>query len=75
MSVEIDNDSQYQRPKDKCPKCNILLNERTVLHNVPENCKKIITYPFMKIGESMHLECYIQHVIDSYLEKKIKERK
>lgn len=55
--------------EEKCPKCGIPLNVRIVLHNIPENCKEYITYPYMKIGESMHMDCYIHHVMDMYFKK------
>lgn len=70
MSVKIDNSNQYSKKDETCPKCGIFLNTGMVLHNIPENCKKHITYPFMKIGESMHFECYLQHVIDCYIKER-----
>lgn len=69
MQVEIDNSKMYSKPDENCPRCGIPLNVRMVLHNVPQNCKEHITYPYMKIGESMHMECYIHHVMDIYWEK------
>lgn len=60
---------------EKCPKCGVLLNVRVVFHNVPRNCEEHITYPYMEIGQSMHMECYIEHVIDTYLEQKNNEAK
>ena len=50
-----------------CPKCGLSLSRGMSLHNIPENCEERISYPYMKIGESMHFECYIQKVIDEYL--------
>jgi len=70
MQVEIDNSFAYTKPTENCPRCGIPLNVRVVFHNVPKNCEEFITYPFMEIGQSMHMECYIHHVIDKYLEKK-----
>lgn len=56
---------------ENCQKCGIPLNVGMVFQNVPENCKEYITFSFMEIGQSMHMECYIQHVIDTYIEKKM----
>jgi hypothetical protein len=69
QSVEIDNSKMYSKPVENCPKCGIKLNVRVVIHNKPENCKEHLTFPYMEIGQSMHLECYIEHVIDIYLKK------
>lgn len=71
MQVEINNDYMYTKPDEKCPRCGIPLNIRVVFHNTLKNCETHITYPYMKVGESMHMECYIEHVIDSYLELKM----
>ncbi len=71
MSVEIDNSKMYSKPDENCPRCGIPLNVRMVFHNQPENCKEYITFPYMDIGQSMHAECYIQHVINSILKEKM----
>ena len=71
--MKVDNSKVYSKPDKICPICGIPLNVRTVLHNMPENCEEYITYSFMEIGQSMHMECYIQHVIDTYLKKKLNE--
>jgi len=73
MQVEIDNSKSYSKPNENCPKCGIPLNMGFTVHNVPKNCEKYITFPYMKIGESMHMECYIQHVMDKVMEKDIKQ--
>lgn len=63
----------YARPHEKCPGCGVLLNLGVVFINVPENCDIRLTYPYMKIGEAMHMECYIQHVIDTHINKNISD--
>lgn len=69
MTIEIDNSKVYTKPNENCPKCGIPLNIRMVLHNHPENCKENVTFQYMEIGESMHFECYIRHVMDVYLKE------
>lgn len=71
--MKINNNFAYSKPKEKCPRCGISLNVRMVLHNTSENCKENITYPYMDIGESMHFECYMEHVMDTYLKNLIKK--
>ncbi len=73
-SIEIDNSKQYTRPNDLCPICGVPLNVRVVFHNTPENCRERVTFPYMGIGESMHMECYIQHVIDTYIQSKLDDK-
>lgn len=53
-----------------CPRCDMPLDQGVTFKNAKENYKERITFPYMKIGESMHMECYIHHVIDSYLKEK-----
>lgn len=75
MSGECDKCGEHClecRCNNKCKKCGAFLNLGCTVHNVPSNCKERITFPYMSIGESMHMECYIQHVIDVYLEFKMK---
>ena len=55
----------------KCKVCGDCLKLGCTVNNIPENCEERITFPYMEIGESMHMECYIQHIIDCYLEKKM----
>ncbi len=50
-----------------CPRCGETLKEGIVFHNKDEIDKRGFTH--MKKGESMHGECYIEHVIDTYLKK------
>ena len=54
-----------------CSICGIPLNKGCVVHNVPENCKEHITFPYMRIGDRLHIECYIQHVIEVILMEKV----
>ena len=58
---------------ENCPKCGVRLNERTAVHNIPSNCINKLTFPYMKLGESMHLECYIEQVIGAILQEKLKD--
>ena len=69
MAVKIDNSKMYTKPDENCPRCGTPLNVRVVVHNVPENCKEYITFPYMEIGQSMHFECYMHHVMDVYLKE------
>ena len=46
-----------------CPECGIELSSGVALRNIPRNNKKNLTYPYMKEGESMHLECYVNKVV------------
>ncbi len=71
--MNINNDGMYSKAKALCPGCNLPLNVRMVLHNVPENCKECITFPYMKIGESMHFECYLEKSIKEILKKGLKD--
>jgi hypothetical protein len=73
MSVKIDNSHMYTKSQENCRRCGQPLNIGTVLHNRIENCKDRITFPYMDIGESMHLECYIEHVIDTHLKKRLED--
>ncbi len=75
MSVNIGNSKMYTKPDEICPRCGENLNLGMVFHNVPSNCKERNTYTYMDIGQSMHAECYIEHVIDCYLKKKDQEGK
>jgi hypothetical protein len=50
------------RASKKCPQCDIPLNVGAVFIN----CNERITFRFMEKGQSMHMECYIQHVMDIY---------
>lgn len=68
--IEIGNSKMYTKPDEKCPKCGIPLNAGVVFHNVPKNCEEYITYPYMEIGQSMHMECYIHLVIETCLNHK-----
>jgi len=68
MQVEIVG-HRRDKADEKCPKCGHFLNIRTVFHNVPENCKEYITFPYMEIGQSMHMECYIEHVMETHLKR------
>ena len=65
--VEIDSRYAYKNPEGVCRGCGIPLNRRLVLCNTPENCKECITYPYMEIGEGMHMECYIARVIEGIM--------
>ncbi len=56
-----------------CQKCKTSLSEGCAVRNIPERCLNFRTFPYLKIGETMHLECYIEHVIDSYFNTKILE--
>ncbi len=56
---------------EKCPKCDVPLDLGMAVHNNLEDCRRCITFPYMKIGESMHLECYIERVIDEHFKHKI----
>jgi hypothetical protein len=53
-----------------CKRCNITLENAVIVQNLPENCKEYISWKYMEIGEGMHFDCYIETVIDKYLEKK-----
>ena len=75
MQVEIDNSKVYTNPKENCLNCGMKLNLGVVFHNVPANCTERVTYPYMEIDQSMHLECYLEHVIDTILKKKMSRLK
>lgn len=72
-AVEIDNSKMYSKPDKNCPKCGDRLNLGLVLHNSPKNCEERKTYTYMEIGQKMHAECYIEHVIDTYLMNKMRK--
>ena len=59
------------REPDECKGCGISVKKGCTLHNTPSNCVEHISFPYMEIGESMHMECYIEHVIETILKKKI----
>jgi len=63
----------YNKDIGNCSKCNDLLNRSMSFHNTEKNCENGLTFTYMKIGEAMHAECYIEHVIDTYLKKRVEE--
>ena len=56
---------------ENCIRCNKNLRHGVAVNNIPENCKEQLTFPYMEIGEGMHLECYIQHVIEKCVKDKL----
>jgi hypothetical protein len=61
--------------KDICARCKTTLADGWALKNEDiekEGARK--RFPYMLYGEGMHMECYIERVIDCYTEKK-KQRK
>jgi len=48
----------------KCAKCHLILGQRCCLNNLAA-----LTFLYMKMNESMHIECYIEHVNDIIKEK------
>ncbi len=56
----------WNKPHENCQRCGVPLNVGMVLLN----SKEPIIFPYMKMGEGMHIECYINHVMDIYWEKK-----
>ncbi len=63
----------YKEDIRKCSKCNGTLDRSMSFHNTEKNCENGLTFTYMKIGESMHAECYIEHVINTYLEIRLRE--
>lgn len=57
----------------KCSRCEYPVNFGIVLHNMPENCKERITFTYMKVGESMHAQCYIEHMVETIMKDKVYE--
>lgn len=49
-----------------CSKCGISATKGVVLKNTPDN--KLFRY--MEDNQKMHIECYLKHVIDIYMEEK-----
>jgi hypothetical protein len=70
-SVEINNTNMYKNPNQDCVRCGEKLSYGITFHNIPANCEKRKTYTYMEIGRGMHAECYIEHVIDIYLSKRL----
>lgn len=66
--TEID-DPIYTYPLT-CPRCKLSLSDGVALYNESERCKETmrIIFPYMEIGERMHLECYFEHVIETYVQ-------
>ena len=56
---------------ENCPRCNKKLERGCTVHNVPANCQEQLTFPYMEIGEAMHIECYIQKVIEECVKEKL----
>jgi hypothetical protein len=61
----------YNKDIGNCSKCNGPLNRAMSFHNTEENCENGLTFTYMKIGDAMHAECYIEHVIDTYIKIKL----
>ncbi len=49
----------------KCVACGKKLGERVSFNN----CRIKKTFPLIKRGESIHLECYIELIIQKFLER------
>ena len=58
---------------NNCPSCGFPLDVGVTLHNYKKNYMDRLTFPYMEIGQSMHLECYLQFVIDTIIEKKMRD--
>ena len=76
MNIDIygDDPDQPYKPKENCARCNKSLDVGMTLHNIPEHCKKRVTFPYVEIGDGVHFECYIGLVIDEYLKHKIEDK-
>ena len=48
---------------ETCKGCGLSLSKGLVYKNTPDNCKERITFPHMEIGESIHMECYLNKII------------
>lgn len=58
---------QYDEIKEACINCGYPLENRVSFQNNKTE-PKIFTY--MELGQKMHLECYIEHIIDTYLDSR-----
>lgn len=56
---------------ENCIRCSKTLSRGVALSNNPENSKEQLTFPYMESGEGMHLECYVQHVIEKCVKDKL----
>lgn len=56
---------------NNCEKCGLSLDIGVSLINIPEHCKEHFLFKYMRLGEGMHFDCYIETLIDSYKPKQI----
>jgi len=56
---------------ETCSRCNKSLKKGVTLRNLPQNCEDELSFPYMQLGESMHLECYVSYVIEKLVKEKL----
>lgn len=64
------NDSEEETTLRKCCACDETLENRCILSNIPSSqFPDTKTFVFMDMGQSIHLECYIQRVMQHLLKR------
>lgn len=57
---------------EKCGGCGRTLCCGIRLHRLKDELENV-NFPYLKLGESMHLECYINRVIEEKLNEKLQK--
>ena len=61
----------------KCIRCGRARSHGVSFRNQPANEEQVSfpkTFTYMEEGEQMHMECYIEHVVETHIKKMMKEK-